>query len=237
MHPFLPLWGESVWVSISDIHQQPSNPSQLFHLRKPPLVKWRQTKEAPQLGSARLSSARQRHLVTFWSRLLPTDAAQQACDGARRRRLGDVRELPAQARPLPHAAVLTGGRQDVAGQQQQQQVCQRQRAESRQLPGGGRSLPQQKVRRVLDTETRPRLLPERETLAAVVLLLLCVWTTLGGNWVCLVQCSNDYKRNLMGGKGRAVHFFLFTNYISGIYISKILFRGDRYIFYSQTALW
>lgn len=81
--------------------------------------------------------------VTLYS----ADAAQQARDGARGWRLGDLWELPAQTRPLPHASVLTGGGKDVPRQQQQQQqqAPRHQRAESRQLPGGGCTLPGQEV--------------------------------------------------------------------------------------------
>lgn len=80
--------------------------------------------------------------VTLYS----ADATQQARDGARGWRLGDLWELPTQTRPLPHASVLTGGGKDVPRQQQQQQQAPRhQRAESRQLPGGGCTLPGQEV--------------------------------------------------------------------------------------------
>ena len=45
---------------------------------------------------------------------LPSDAEQQARDGAGGRGLGDLRELPAEARPMPHAPDLPGGGQDLA---------------------------------------------------------------------------------------------------------------------------
>ena len=76
--------------------------------------------------------------------LLSADAAQQARDGACWWRLGDLRELPAETRPLPHAPNLPGGGQDIP--HQQQQVSQHQGPHPRQLPGGGGPLPQQKVR-------------------------------------------------------------------------------------------
>lgn len=76
--------------------------------------------------------------------LLPSaDAAQQARDGARRWRLGDVWELPAETRPVSYAASVPGGGQAVP---HQQQVPQHQGPEPRQLPGGGSPLPQQKVK-------------------------------------------------------------------------------------------
>lgn len=74
---------------------------------------------------------------------LSADAAQQARDGTRRWRLGDLWELPAETRPVPHAPNLPGGGQDVT---HQQQVPQHQGPDAWQLPGGGSPLPQQKVK-------------------------------------------------------------------------------------------
>lgn len=71
------------------------------------------------------------------------DAAQQACDGASRRRLGDLRELPAETRPLPDAPDFQSGGQDIS---HQHQVPHHQGPEPRQLPGGGGPLPQQEGR-------------------------------------------------------------------------------------------
>lgn len=57
--------------------------------------------------------------------------------------MGDLRELPAQARPLPHAPVLPGGGKDVP--RRRQQAPHHQRHQPGRLPGGGCALPGQEV--------------------------------------------------------------------------------------------
>lgn len=64
----------------------------------------------------------------------------------------------------------------------------------------------------------------------------------GGNWVFVwsfferLQPGATSEMQFLlynefnGEKGRAVHFFLFTNYISGIYISIRFFLGVTHVF-------
>lgn len=139
----------------------------------------------------------------------PTDAAQQTCDGACWRRLGDLRELPAQARPVPHAAVLAGGGQDVP--RQQQPVPQHQRPEPRQLPGGGCALPQQKVRhqakRLSQNSTvTSRLLAGFLLSSGRVTVVLLFEHFKPGTTSQMIFFYNN-TLNLMG-KGKAVHFII-----------------------------
>lgn len=95
---------------------------------------------AQSFSLSHITRIRRNSLIWF----LFADAAQQTCDGACWWRLGDLRELPAQTRPMPRAPVLQGGRQVFS---YQQQVSKYQRPEPWQLPGGGSTLPQQKMRR------------------------------------------------------------------------------------------
>lgn len=61
------------------------------------------------------------------------DAAQQARHGPRGRRMGDVRGVFVETRPLPDAADLPCGRQNVP---RPEQISNPQGHEPRQLPGG-----------------------------------------------------------------------------------------------------
>lgn len=68
------------------------------------------------------------------------DAAQQARHGPCRGRLGDLRGVPAEARPVQDAADLQGGRQNLA---RARQGPRPQGHQPRQLPGGVRPLQSQ----------------------------------------------------------------------------------------------
>ncbi|CAI9590908.1 unnamed protein product [Staurois parvus] len=64
---------------------------------------------------------------------LHQDASQQTRDGPRGRRLGNVRRLFAETRPVPDAADIPRRRQDLP---RPEQITDHQRHESRHLPGG-----------------------------------------------------------------------------------------------------
>lgn len=61
-----------------------------------------------------------------------SDAAQQACDGSRRRRLGDICWVFAETRPVPNAADFPSGWENISDPEQ---VSDHQGYEPRQLLG------------------------------------------------------------------------------------------------------